>query len=251
MHEKNAFITLTYDDEHLVSHKLIYEDFQKFMKKLRKVQNAPIGVFVTGEYGETTKRPHWHAILFNWSPPDGVYQYTNDNGDRVFTSAQLTKIWGKGNCNYGAVTFKSAGYCARYAAKKLVHGKDQDHDFQPISKKSSKHAIGKRWLEEHWSDIFSYGRLVLPDGSETGIPRYYEKWFKEHHPDHWIHYLTNVKIPLMERAQSRADETQSDWKIENHKRLDEGKLTFTKTENERRAIITEQKFKQLQAYLKL
>jgi len=134
MHPRNTFITLTYDEKCLESPVLIYSDFQKFMKKLRKVQDAPMGVFVTGEYGEKTKRPHWHAIIFNWSPTDGVYQYSNDNGDQCYTSETLSKIWGKGRAEYGSVTFKSAGYVARYAAKKLVHGRDKTHAFEPISK---------------------------------------------------------------------------------------------------------------------
>ena len=69
-----------------------------------------------------------------------------------------------GNTELGSVTFESAGYCARYSAKKLVHGKDDEHDFNPISKKSSKHAIGKTWLEKFWPDVFNHGHLVLPNG---------------------------------------------------------------------------------------
>ena len=64
MHEENSFVTLTYSDEHLKNPKLQYSDFQKFMKRLRFVNNdRKIGVFVTGEYGEKNKRPHWHAIF--------------------------------------------------------------------------------------------------------------------------------------------------------------------------------------------
>lgn len=247
MHEKNAFITLTYRPEALTSPKLQYADFQKFMKKLRKVQDAPMGVFVTGEYGDETKRPHWHAIIFNWSPPDGVYHYTNDNGDRVFTSAQLTKIWGHGNAEYGSVTFKSAGYVARYAAKKLVHGKDEEHEFEPISKKSSKHAIGKRWLERYWTDVFLHGRLVLPDGTETSIPRYYEKWLKDHHPDAWLAYLTRVKLERMAQAEKKQLATHLDWLNEYRA----NRVGMERTPERVRQIITESKFKLLQDHLKL
>nr|QJB20886.1 MAG: replication initiator protein [Microvirus sp.] len=194
MHEKNSFITLTYDDEYLPKdRKLDYRDFQLFMKRLRKLQDEPIGVFVTGEYGDKTKRPHWHACLFGWSPSDPKFKYTNERGDQNFSSETLTNTWGLGLSEFGQVTIHSASYCARYAAKKLVHGADGTHEFNPISRKSSKHAIGKRFLESYYKDIFSVGKCVLRDGTHCSIPRYYEKWLKEKHPDEWLRYIRDVK----------------------------------------------------------
>ena len=35
-HENNIFLTLTYDNDHLTSNKLVYLDFQLFMKSLRE-----------------------------------------------------------------------------------------------------------------------------------------------------------------------------------------------------------------------
>lgn len=252
MHKESCFITLTY--ENLESPKLQYEDFQKFMKKLRKLSLTPIGVFVTGEYGEQNKRPHWHAIIFGWKPKDGKEAYKNTRGDQLYTSETLTKTWGKGKCDYGAVTFESAGYCARYAAKKLVHGKDQTHDYHPISKKSSKHAIGKKFLEQHFPDVFSHGeiQLRLSDRSilKTSIPRYYERWFKDHHPDLWLHYVTHVKSRISAQAQKRSEEEKTKWMEELHRRLNRGR-SAPLTKNQVKKIISEQKFQQLQNYLKL
>lgn len=252
VHEKNSFITLTYADEHLKNPVLDYRDFQLFMKKLRKLTDAEIGVFVTGEYGERTKRPHWHALIFGWRPADATYFRTTDQGDEVYRSETLDRTWARGNTEFGSVTFESAGYCARYAAKKLVHGKDDEHDFQPISKKSSKHAIGKKFLERHWRDIFSYGELVLPDGRAIGsIPRYYEKWLRENHPGEYLHYVTRTKLEKIKRASARAEKEKSLWLEINNRRLDAGKLTFTPSETDRRRLITKRKFEQLQNYLKL
>lgn len=249
MHEKNCFITLTYDDEHLSSPKLVYADFQKFMKKLRKLQNEPIGVFVTGEYGEKTKRPHWHALIFNWSPDDGVYKYSNDRGDRVYSSETLTKLWGKGIAEYGSVTIHSAGYCARYAAKKLVHGNDGEHEYEPISKKSSKHAIGKAWIEKYWRDVVNVGGVVLPDGTVCSTPRYYEKWLKENRPEEWLDYVTSTKLERMQFAQAKAEKREKEyfenlWSRPRHKKN-------PLTPNEVRKKITEKKFELLQKHLKL
>lgn len=271
--EENSFITLTYSDEHLTSSKLQYRDFQLFAKRLRKkiftdflkqfgklnwnlltkeqkneqLEKINIGIFVTGEYGDLTKRPHWHAIIFNWQPRDLTKRYTSDSGHSVYASPTLDSLWQRGRTEVGSVNFDSAGYVARYAAKKLVHGHD-GHDYEPISKKSSKHAIGKRFLEKYWQDIFNYGEVILPNGNKASIPRYYEKWLLKNHPDHWQHYVTEVKAKKIRQAQSDSELEHQRWWASYLKRHHNKPHLITKTE--RRKIIIEQKFKQLQKYLK-
>lgn len=251
MYENNIFVTLTYNDENLKSSKLIYSDFQKFMKRLRKTQNDPIGVFVTGEYGGLNKRPHWHAILFNYRPRDAREKYKNSRGDQVFESTTLTNLWGQGFCEFGSVTLQSAGYCARYASKKLIHGKDGSHEYDPISKKSSKHAIGKKWLEKNYPDVFSSGYIVLPDGNTCSIPRYYEKWYKENHPEAYRKYLTEVKAKRIAEAAERQKREDEESAAINNTRRNNGKLTHIPTRHEQQNKITIQKHKLLQANLKL
>lgn len=254
MNDKNSFITLTYSDENLKSPKLEYSDFQKFIKKLRKTQNQKIGIFVTGEYGDKTKRPHWHAILFNYSPPDLKPKYKTERGDQVYDSEILTKLWGHGITECGSVTFESAGYCARYAAKKLAHGNDKDHDFQPISKKSSQHAIGKKWLEKFWPDCFNFGTTVLPDGRPIGvIPRYYEKWLKENKPEEWEAYVTKTKQQKISNAMGRMEQEKlQENRINDDRRRIQG-LSFSKqiSREDARKKILDTKFKLLQSKLKL
>lgn len=248
MHENNSFITLTYNDENLKSPWLDYRDFQLFAKKLRKTQNGRIGYFVTGEYGDQKKRPHWHALIFNYRPRDLQPKYQNERGDHVSSSESLEKLWGQGITEVGQITFESAGYCARYAAKKLVHGNDQDHPYQPISKKSSRQAIGKAFLERHWPDVFNYGRVILPDGQETQIPRYYEKWLLKNHPEVWWHYVTEVKQKKMNEGEAREQrEQQRYWDQMDQRSWNKLPLI---TKLQRRKIIIEEKFKQLQKHLK-
>lgn len=249
MHNETSFITLTYDDQKLASKKLIYEDFQLFMKKLRKQRQNPIGYFVTGEYGEKTKRPHWHALLFGYRPRDAEYKYSNDRGDKCFSSKLLSTTWGNGIAEFGDVTIHSAGYCARYAAKKLVHGKDQDHDFHPISKKSSKHAIGKKWLEKYYADVFNEGVVRLRDGSTASIPRYYEKWLQKEMPELWLDYVTKTKIKNTERATVENSRALDEYWNEVHSKLLYQPLPFHPQKVRR--LILESKFKILQDNLKL
>lgn len=249
MHPENSFVTLTYDDQHLGDNKLNYEDFQLFMKRLRKTQNQPIGFFCTGEYGDKSKRMHWHAILFNYRPKDAKKRGTTDLGHEVFTSETLDSLWGKGRTEIGSVTFESAGYCARYSAKKLGHGKDSEHEFQPISKKSNKNAIGKKWIEQYFNDVFNIGSVVLRDGTTSSIPRYYEKWLKEHQPDVWHRYISNLKQQKISAAQTRAEaEAHDHQQMLDKMGLDAG---GAQTRNEVKHEISKLQLEQLRKNLKI
>jgi len=105
---------------------------------------------VTGEYGDKTKCLHWHAIIFNYCLSDDKKKYTTDDNQQVYSSEDLNSLWGKGQTEFGSVTLESAGYVARYAAKKLFYGKDQDHNYHPIHKTSFQNAIGKTWIEKYY-----------------------------------------------------------------------------------------------------
>lgn len=257
MHPKNCFITLTYSDEHLESPKLNYKDFQDFIKRLRdKIGYQPedrISVFVTGEYGDETKRPHWHAIIFNWEPPDLEYLRANKRGDKIYKSKILDALWGKNDPEkkpneVGDVTFHSAGYVARYAAKKLSHGADQTHEYHPISKKSSKYAIGKAFLEKYWQDIFNHGKVILPDGRElTAVPRYYQKWLLKNHPREWERYVTQLKSERCALAQRRSEERKDEVNKINRKRYQQRKNAQISDSKVKEKIINE-KFKVLNSY---
>lgn len=284
MYERNVFITLTYDDRFLESPKLQLRDFQLFMKRLRKKlfteflekfgkenwkllskkeqKNAfkphQISVLYTGEYGEKEKRPHWHAIVFNWCPPDPRHKYTSDRGDQVFTSQILgpatvdevddgkIRLWNSGIAEFGSVTLESAGYVARYALKKTVHGNDDDHDYQPISKKSSGRAIGRTWLEQNWRDTFNHGFLIV-DGKRIPIPRYYEKWLRKHQPDAWSAYVTGLKSEKIRLASAKSELEKAEENLANLQRPAFSKLRRSRVDARKK--ILEQKIKLLRRKL--
>lgn len=259
-HENNLFLTLTYDEEHLRSPKLIYEDWQLFIKRLRERITRDITskeakdalyipYMVTGEYGDKRKRPHWHAILFNYNPHDKSYKYTTETGHRVWESEFLTKLWGKGIVEYGDVTMDSAGYVARYAAKKLVHGKDQDHDYHPVHRTSCRRAIGRSWIEKNWRHTFENGYVYLPNGEKTKIPRYYLDWAKKHMFDVYKHYVNNAQMHNKVKAMINKKKEENERWIEVTQRRQGKKAPITKTKME--MINLNQKFKRLQEELKL
>lgn len=252
MHENNIFLTLTYNDDHIGKNRLDYPSFQNFMKRLRKhiEQSEPfydknkhrISYMVTGEYGKLTKRKHWHAIIFNYCPADATMLYVTDRGEQVFTSETITNLWGQGKTEFGSVTMDSAGYVARYSAKKLTHGKDNEHEYHPIHKTSSKRAIGKSFIEKYHKDLFNYGYVVLPNGQKAGIPRFYEDWLKENHPERYIEYLSTVKV----EASSQAKERESKIHLEYLRQCDEATGGIPLTKKQVSMTILKQKFKQLQ-----
>lgn len=260
MHEGNIFLTLTYNDDNLVSDRLQYIDFQLFVKRLREkvtrgiqtkeVRDALyIPYMVTGEYGELTKRPHWHALLFNYFPSDYKYKYTTDLGHKVYESETLEKLWQKGNIEFGEVTMESAGYVARYAAKKLVHGNDQDHDYHPIHKVSSRRAIGRSWIESYWKHTFDNGFVVDPTGNKLKIPRYYVDWLKKNKEDEYIKYIFGVREDLMKKAEKKARKEEQDWLTDLYNRRHGS--PYPQTRAKVKETVLKSKFKKLQENLKL
>lgn len=252
MHDGNIFLTLTYNEESLASERLIYADFQAFMKKLRHRTDKKITYMVTGEYGDKTKRPHWHAIIFNYYPSDAKYKYSTDLGHKVWTSQEIEECWKKGNHEYGEVTLESAGYVARYAAKKLTHGRDEEHNYHPIHKTSSARAIGRSWIEKYWRHTFENGHVVLPSGEITKIPRYYVDWAKKHHPKLYNYYCTHVLPKIAEGANMKQRKEEIEYFAQLWDRRQKGQKTLNvPTRAKVKETILNQKFKQLQEHNKL
>lgn len=192
MHERSSFLTLTYDDQHLPGGGvLIHAHFQRFMKRLRRRTDLDLRYYMCGEYGETTGRPHYHCILFGYDFPDKTLVNIR-NGNRVYVSRFLSSLWPYGSSEIGSVTFKSAGYVARYVLKKQTYGREIiDHDTgewlgdkpEPYTRMSLKPAIGKSWYEKYKDDLFPHGYAVLPDGRQTQIPGYYLRLLAKEDPE--------------------------------------------------------------------
>lgn len=250
MHGNSIFLTLTYDDDHVGNNKLNYRHFQDFIRALRaECPGDEISYIVAGEYGKRTKRQHWHAILFGFYPKDASHKYTSERGDRVSSSQIVDEIWGRGISEFGAVTLESAGYVARYSAKKLVHGRDGDHQYDPIFKVSSKYAIGKRWIEKHWKGVFEKGFLLTESGEKVAIPRYYEKWLEKNQPEYWLRYVTGAKQKKIDLVASRQSKETAEWQQQFNDKADAQRLQWNnvpKTQLQVKEEILNQKFKELQ-----
>lgn len=207
LHQDNSFVSLTYSDENLPERGvLVHRDFQLFAKRLRKFYGGErISYFMAGEYGtecescgvaakfcrcgnfvETFGRPHYHAALFGVWFPDQVRRKEGADGSPLYQSPTLDRLWGKGECLIGAVTFESAAYIARYCTKKLDG--DRAVEYERIDEEtgevyvlpreymrcSTNPGIGKRWFEAFGSEVAA-SDAVVARGFESKPPRYYDK----------------------------------------------------------------------------
>lgn len=196
LYDSNVFVTFTYSDDSLPrSLSLEYPDFAGFMKRLRRRLRGvtqvtdgrkPIRFFVSGEYGGRTRRPHWHAILFNTRFPDQVRLV---NG--TYRSTVCEELWNRGNVVIGDVTPRSAAYVAGYTLKK-VHGQRAAAHYEDVvdvntgelhSRRpefvvmSRRPGIGSWWYDRYGGDVFPHDRAVM-EGKCYKVPRYYWNRFE-------------------------------------------------------------------------
>lgn len=196
--ERNCFLTLTYDNDHLPSDgSLVKSDFQAFMKDLRHAvfrrrrkfwtwnpiitsdRKKSVRYFHCGEYGESLGRPHYHACMFNLDFSDKKLWKKSAGGD-LYVSETLNEIWGKGYCVIGAVTFDSAAYVARYIAKKITGDQAEAHyqgKLPEYTTMSRRPGIGKGWYEKYVTDCYP-SDSVISRGREMKPPKYYDKQFE-------------------------------------------------------------------------
>lgn len=178
--ESNCFVTLTYDEK-CVPHTdsglqtLSLRDVTLFWKRLRKQLGTRIRYFQCGEYGETTGRPHYHAIVFNWWPADCVRDGgKSKSGEDLYRSKMLEEVWGYGRCTVQVANFKNANYVARYVTKKLVNPSDGSDDRRrEFLSMSRRPGIGHYYAEAHLEEWYARDELVS-NGVTMRPPKYYE-----------------------------------------------------------------------------
>lgn len=192
MHEKNCFLTLTLNDDHVSSnYSLDKNDFPLFMKRLRKKYSfkkyGKIGYYMCGEYGENFSRPHYHACLFNFDFPDKIEIQTSKSGHRQFTSKILDSLWQNGHATIGDVTPESAAYVARYVTKKIRQDNDNYYGSRvpEYTTCSRRPAIGLKWVEKYHSDIYNNDVLIFNE-HKVRPPRFYDKVYEKNFPEKFL-----------------------------------------------------------------
>lgn len=196
LYENNCFLTLTYRTEDLPpGGSLRKKDFQDFMKRLRKAYTGHrIRYFHCGEYGDELSRPHYHACLFNFDFADKRF-FKETNGQRLYVSEELERLWPFGFSLIGSVTFESAAYVARYIMKKVTGTRSKEH-YERVDKStgevfelereyttmSRRPGIGKDWLRQYIGEVFPNDEVVVR-GRLMKPPRFYDEIYEVMDPE--------------------------------------------------------------------
>lgn len=168
------FITLTYSDELLPANGHLHKpDLQKFFKRYRKAlhkeikEPLPLKYFACGEYGDTTDRPHYHAILFN--PEINI----------------IEKTWTHGSVHYGPVNEATIKYTLKYMVKDNKRN-DKPSEFQIMSK-----GLGTGYL--YTDNTYTY------EGGKYTVRRHNKANLDWHNIDYENRYslpLHDIKVPM-------------------------------------------------------
>lgn len=212
--EKCWFVTLTYDEKHLSQlvegvcgfHSVEKRDLQLFWKRLRDALNykyrrrakskgrpyidpplPPLKYFACGEYGPTTLRPHYHAIVYDL-PLDDLKPYGRSHtGYMMYESAFLSKVWNKGLVRVQPVSFEACAYTARYVMKKQADGdKDvmiEEYGLYPEFLIMSRNpGIAAKYYESRAPDIYKNDEIYL-NGQKFKPPPYFDRRFEIEDPE--------------------------------------------------------------------
>ena len=213
-HVSSWFVTLTYDDAHLprsfygnpdtgeaVPCATLYKrDFQLFMKRLRKKFGEGIRFYAAGEYGDQTKRPHYHAIIYGLELDDLVFykKMALESANlyyNYYNSESLQSCWRDKDGNdigfvvVGKVTWETCAYVARYIMKKQKgQGADiyEKFNIEPeFCLMSRKPGIAHQYYEDH-PEMWDYDKINMstPNGGRSfRPPQYFERLFDVDCPD--------------------------------------------------------------------
>lgn len=215
-YENNYFLTLTYNDDHLYipetwtnkrtgeiiqndgtwTGTLIKKDLQQFIKSLRtyfkrEFDHDGMKFYAVGEYGDKTKRPHYHIILMNCPKIDlqPIGNYNRITKDAYFTNERITKIWGKGFIQIGQVTWDSISYTVGYCMKKLFGEIKEDYyakrGQEPIfAQMSRRPGIGREYFNKNLWNIYEVDEIINSKGQSLKPPRYFDKLMEKEFPEY-------------------------------------------------------------------
>lgn len=243
--KNKTFITLTYNPENLPKdRKLDRKHIQKFWKRLRyhtykhtkkepfgrfeglemeeipenelhemfdrnyqRKNKKPIRYINCGEYGPKTKRPHYHAVIYNFKPDD-LRRYAKDRrGYWLYTSKKLEEIWGKGFVIIGNATTDTAAYVARYCTKKMKRTIEEE---QKMKEKKQIEFIGAStwgfigyyyWIN-HKEEIKRNWGVFINSHNGTHlqyIPKVMEKYWKDEDEKEFDDYKEMKAVTMKEQ----------------------------------------------------
>lgn len=213
----SVFVTLTYDDDFLIRDYVdketgeIYplpsvtkEDAQKFLKRLRKnlhydSKKTKLMYYLSAEYGDETKRPHYHAIIYLLGEMTNIMTLKD----------AIIKSWSKCEWNFVSIekciqSVDSDGACmyvAKHQMKKCKGSELQAPYFQLRSK-----GIGFTFLSNPIEVQFALdnGYLIYDRNKKAPLPRYFKDKLGIEKTDGEIRRQYNEQIQKESAAFERA-----------------------------------------------
>lgn len=267
--KENYFLTLTYDDEHKPYKAETFSkesgeiftdpgywngtldptDIQLFMKRLRitwlrRYGAEDIRFMLCGEYGGQTKRPHYHAIMFNFPIRTESLKFYKYNGqhEALYTCEEIEEIWGKGYVIIGEVTWSSCAYVARYVTKKIglpanqewYAMQGQEPEFLRVSRKPG---IGRAYYEMNKEQLYKFDQLLMKKYNGEPIkvrpPKYYDKLYDLERPEEME--KIKKKREKMAKESEKRKRKQTTLGLKEQWQVEERALT-AKTKSLKRAI---------------
>lgn len=221
LHDKNCFVTLTFDDEHLPINKSLNKAYMSsWLKRFRKKFGEGIRFLMCGEYGEKFKRPHYHILFYNFDFPDRKF-WTTRHGQIYYRSPMLEEIWrdacageGNGYSVIGDVSFESSAYVSRYVTKKFKSPDDEEvkkyyngrePEFLHMSRMPG---LGYDFIVKNYKQILGNGYVVLPNGHKAPVPLYYSNIVKDYDPGVYEKFKLDRLKYMLENYKEVDDETQ-------------------------------------------
>lgn len=155
--KSSYFVTITFDQANYPDPDSLdkaKEEITLFLKRLRHDPFATdIKYYLVAEYGNLTKRLHYHALLFNLE------------GSILQVQKNLERIWNKGLIHIGTVTPGSINYVTDYILKN-----DMSQCYRAMSKGIGLGYVTDRKIKYHQDSMNS--SIKTNDGTYP-MPRYY------------------------------------------------------------------------------
>lgn len=223
-HQENCFLTLTYNEDSLPSALIVKTEFQKFMKRLRKLTKQKLRYMVSHEYGTKKFRPHHHAIIFGYNPKNQKFNRTTPKGEKLFVSDEIEKLWKNGYHSIGTANEKTAYYIASYSLKGKKHIFPDETTGELIETTdcmdcSKRPAIGYNFFKENYQQMIDSGEI---------LPRYYLKKLKE---------IDEQKFELYENERQLKFKQRSDHEVYAKYVIDHQKNNMKSEFRERDALL--------------
>lgn len=231
---------------------LRHKPFQDFMKRLRRQLNygyhydrivdgkpchfvyrgepdKPLRYFMCGEYGDKHHRPHYHAIVFGFFPPDAQLL---DPRKKLYVSPMLSRKWEFGFHTVARVEPDCISYVAGYVDKKMSDARMQwaTNDVAPeyvaMSRGCSKigtGGLGRKFFDEFYKDLYpmnddgefvrDYG--IVGHGTRVKIPRFYDELLDLRDPERFAKLMSHREQVAVVRS---ADFDLVDWLNVSHRK---------------------------------